>query len=545
MTNISSPFQSHLSLVHDSLTPLKPNLKNVRAKKSDPIYSPTKQAGANCISVRDPERRIRQEREGLEWNSRAVIRVSKEEKKLFQKGDQLAEHYTDLIHHHVNMRVSLFFQQAVICFNTPFHYEIAETEGQIFTAKNLKVRAKGESGVVEIKYQAAHSSTIPSLKACPISDYNKALKKNRQPKYFSFLEDAYLDSLNNSTVGLPIFVNQVDTLIDGKSEEHALRDDAILLLNRVALGTLSPCQATRQFLDDFQRQLVERPCKSQQLTDAKKKTISIYKQKVKEMIALAKAPTDRRQKIFFDDLLLVNLSDEEDRDVPILRKILYKRKFEIIREAQFAEAKIQHIIDEHFPRAVKSADKHSVRLCLLLCAKNDPLLRARLQKLFAFSICGIEKDAKLLNALENRYDATPNRYQNTLREIRAVVQEFQYMEQGFQAMLLRQLRVDLRALTQEELSEAIAEVVKKKVKKEEGKLHPNQEKIQNLREMPVSPTTISRLENSRLHIEKEYKTPIAQRRKTLTLYQAKILSKALNVNPGHFFGSFFASADSP
>lgn len=544
---IPSPFDSNLSLVRQPLTPLKVQAGKSRSDKWDPKpydEEPSAQKALNCISIRDPIRCELLKKQGLTWNSRAVIKIDNAEKALLEDPVRLAEEYSDLISHHVSMRVALFFQQAVICYKTPFHYAIAGTEGQLFVAKMLKCQA-GTTPAINIPYQAAHSSTIPSLMACPRVDYENAVRQNQAPKYFSFLGGSYVESLDNSTIGLPTFVNQVDTLIDGMSTEaNGLRGDAIALINQVAQGILTPCDATRQFLADFAKQLQERPKRSTTMTDAKKKTIEIYQQTIAEMAAWAGVKgADNTTNTFFDDLLSVNFSAEKDVDIPVLREILYERKFEIIREAQFLETKIQDVLDSWFPSAVTPEQKHGVKQCLISITKGDSLLSESLQKLFAISRAAIECDHILYRELVERYQLSPYFYNSAVLGIRQLVRNFQVMEQSFQAMLLKDFRVKLRGKSQQELSNALQNVIERKVAKESAKPVPNIMKIQQLQKIPTSPATISRLENFRINSQNDdYATPEAQRRKVLSLKEARVISKALEVEPGHFFSSFFASA---
>lgn len=540
-----SPFDSSISFTRKPLTPLQVNTGKSRINKWAPAAfeeKPSYQEALNSISIRDPLRTSLVIRDEVKVSTSKTFIVSKERYSLLEDSVKLAESYTDLIEHHVATRVALFFQQAIICYRTPFHYEVGDTEGQIFDAKKLKV--KTETGPeLEIGYQAAHSSTIPSLKACLITDYQNAKRNGQEPKYSSFLEGSYMEILDNSTVGLPTFVNQIDTLIDGNSKsEDALRIDTIHLINELAVGKITPCEATRKFLACFLRQLKERPEASKTINLAKKKTISIYKEKVKEMIALAETPNDlKEENAFFDSLLSNNFSHANKKDLPILRKIFYKRKFEIIREAQFTETQIQKIINKYFPKTIKPADKHAIRACLTLQTAKGSTLNKTLEVLFSISISAMEKDAELCQKLQQEYESNSAKYTNALRDIRAAVRGFQRMEGSFQAMLLRDFRIELRGLTQKLLAEKIDYVVNEEIRKEKAKDNPNAQKIRELNNTPRSASTISRLENSRIHIQKDFKTGENQRRKELTFHQAALISKALNVDPEYYFCSFFAS----
>jgi len=542
---VSSPLKSNLSSVNSSLSPIPLQQSKTRANKWDPRpfnENPAAQQALNCISIRDFVRTDLLERDGVKSNTKKFFLVEDKDFDLLSDPVSLAESYDDMIQHHVATRVALFFQQAVVCYDTPFRYKIGDTEGQFFTAKKLNVKKKSGSELV-ISYQAAHSSTIPSLNACLRNGYERIRKEGKKPKYSAFLKDSHLEVLNNSTVGLPTFVNQIDTLIDGKTKkDNLLRSNTICLINKLAEGKISPCEATREFLTCFLTQLEKAPSRLKKKSPSKLKTIEIYKKKVVEMIDLAtRSNVGEEENAFFDSLLSTNFSRAKRKDLPLVRALFYKRKFEVIRESECTETTIQNIISNRFPKVTTPAAKHEIKRCLIYQTKNDPDLSKTLQILFAISIESIEKDVKSPLNLTQKYKSDSKKYNNTLRDIRLVVRNYRKLENGFQAMLLRDFRVKLRNLNQKELSEKIDNLINKKIKKELAKRKPNHSKIMELRITPRSASTISRLENSRIHITKQFATPENQRRKDFTLSQLKIVCEALKVDYNYFICSFFAS----
>lgn len=537
----SSPFLSNLSLMNGVFPAIQPAAKGKRSEKWDPKPSNEKlgfQEAHNCISVRDPIRAKLICDNNKVWHSDSKLQVKKTHSVMQSTPLELTQHYEDLIQHHVASRAARFFQQAVICYNTPFHFEIADTEGQFFTAPTLKVETK-KKVTKEVKYQAAHSSTIPGLKACLRSDMAKA-----QPHYFSFLPGSHMENLDNSTVGLPVWVNQMDTLIDGRSKQKdVLRSDTIALINRVALAQITPNEATRQFLVCLENRLISRPNASKTMNPAKREVIRQYLKQVHDMKVLAAKPENSQEPHpFFDSLLNVNVSNEKAEDIPKIRKIVYLRKYEIIREAQFLESKINEIILDGV-KHLNHEQKHFIKLALLYHVKNDPPLKKALEKLFCISVAGIEQNPALAASLEQFYQDSKVSFDNKLRDIRKQLRNFRKMEQSFQAMLLRDFRKNLRNLTQKELSVKTIEVIAQKKIAELAKAVPDQNNLRKLQLTATSPSTISRLENSRIHIVKTFKTDENQRRKPLNLHHAVLLSEALKIQPGHFFCSFFNSDD--
>lgn len=550
MINPASPFQSkNFSCVYTCPqipVPVNPK-KGSRHDKWDPTpydEDAGPQAALSCISLYDPVRKglIETERnlgEETSWKTKKVLQVTPQLAAQMSNAEGLPHYYEDLIQHHISTRVALFFQQAIACYNTPFHFRIASTEGQVFSAPTLKVKAEGQA-VTNVSFQAAHSSTIPGLKACLREDYEASNEDDEiEPEYFMFLKGSQIENYGNSTVGLPTFVNQIDTLIDGKEKENKLRTHTIDLINQVALARINPVQATRSFLEHVSDQLRIAGGKPD-LATTKVKVIRIYQQRIQEMKSLAKVP-ERIGAVhpFFDSLLSVNLTGENAQDVPVIRDIVFKRKYEVIRESQFLESKIQLRIGPD----LTNKDKQFLRLALIFHCGVGSELGKVLEKLFCISLEVLQNDANLVAEIEEDLDNNKTFYDNLLRDIRADVRHFQKMEQAFQAMLLRDFRVKLRDLKQKELSTTIETVINKKIAKETRKRHPNRSKIKELRMMPTSPATVSRLENSRIHIDavKHFATPENQRRKALSLRYAKIVAKALNIQTGHFFCSFFAS----
>jgi hypothetical protein len=542
MGTFSSPFQSPLSAMHTHF-PVH-NEQAGRQNKWEPkLYerNPALQEGLHCASLRDPKRLSGVLADNKVWTTKTALKVSPQEFQHVGKAVDLCDDYTDLIDHHVHFRAALFFQQAVACYNTPFHFEISKTEGQFFEAPGLKVKNSATGAEKNIRYEAAHSGTIPGLKACLRSER----QPGQTPHYFTYLKDSHMEVMHNSTNGLPDFVNKIDTLIDGKAEtQDGLRKSTIALINRVALGALTPTEATKEFLANFEHSLIERPKRSKSLTPAKRKVIELYKTAVQQMRIQA-GQTLQTQGVhpFFDFLLNVNVSKEAQEDAAQIRKIVYRRKYELIRESLFTESKIQMQIDQRFPAVKDPEQRHLLRCALVYFVRTDAPLCRKLEKLFCVSLDGFRQNPALIQQLNHYANVNLNLFNLMTRDIRATLREYTRLENAFQAMLIRDLRTQLRNWNQTDLSATITNVIAQKVLKQQNKAQPNIGKIRALQAIPRSQSTISRLENSRIHIQKNFKTPENQRRKPLTMHYAKVLSKALGVEHGHFFSSFFASEE--
>ena len=539
-----SPFNSDLSLIRYPFSEIVPSKKKQRTDKWDPkplSEKPAHQEALNCLSIREPIRVKLCEMTGQAWHDSKVIQVSA--KKFVELSSTLneIESYQELIQHHVALRVALFFQQAIVCYNTPFHFEIAETEGQIFTAPTLKI-ASGKN-TKQTAFQAAHSSTIPSLKACLRNEHEVFQHDaSKPPRYFSFLKASHLENLDNSTVALPADVNRIDTLIDGKANKAGLRQPTIDLINQLAQKKIDPIEATRQFINHFSTQLTERPRASKSWNASKQKVIEIYQEQLAEIHSLASVPIDTQgHHPFFDSLINVNVGLEKAQDAAHIRQIVYQRKFEIIRESMLTESRVQESINEVLAPQLNPETKHLAKLAILYSVRTDNNLRKTLEKLFCISVEAIQRDRVLCANLSLIYFNGKVAIDNSLRDIRLILRNFRKLENSFQAMLLREFRTTLRHLKQKQLAHLIQTEIHNQIDQELVKENPNFVEIQTLSKLPSSAATISRLENSRIHIIADFKTPEAQRRKVLTLQQAQIIAKVLNVQVGHFFCSFFAS----
>lgn len=495
--------------------------------------NPGRQEAFNCTSVRNPLRikKIYEENQPAD----DFLKVSQEEYNIICKPVVHAKSLKSEIQDHVARRAALFFQQAVVCYNTPFHYEIAKTEGQYFTAPAVKIESpKGERYVS--KEQAAHPSTLPGLDATLRTDWKQ---KGANAVYFSYLKNSHLDIQCNSTSALPTFLNQIDTLIDGRSSntnpKKGLRASTIKLINKVAKKALSPMEATRQFLENMSEMIQERRKASKRITPEKEVVLQIFQKKVNEMTACAKKHR------FFDGLIDVNVTGEEGKDVALIRKIVYEKKYKIIREAQFTEAQIQRVIDQQ--TAGKSKDERHFFCLALTYSAGSSSIGDALKRLFCISVDDIEENAALERKIKKFIKENKVILENALRDIRLLIHSFQKIEQCFQATLLCDFRKKLRDMTQKELSSEMKRIIEDQIEEEESKAKPNKKRIQDLARSPVSAPTICRYENSKDDILKQYKTNENQRRKLLTVDQAKIISEALNVQIGHFFCSYFASRE--
>lgn len=416
---------------------------------------------------------------------------------------------------HVARRVQLFFQQAILCYKTPFVFEADGAEDQIGKGTSVKFCHH-----ITHKTQAAHSSTLPCLIAIPKDDAGALVPERK----FVFLKYSHAYALHNSTYELPIEVNQTDTYLDGKTTEAKLRTAALALLNRVAAGELNPQQATSEFLEKFQERLNE-SIDHLAVDDPRRLVAQIYLEQVETIIEDAEAGDD-----YFDAILGVQLPGATD----VLRRVVFERRYRVIQEAEFIESQIaraifnlQRTLTRRAPRHLKKVD-YRLRYALLNGAGNERERRFY-EKLFCCSsqqlLAGVADDAtkraKLIKTFESFEVKHADGIAKLRRDIRTLRRRMQRLEFQFRADLFRGLRVEYRHLTQRAFADAFKQH------------HPDE---------PMSQAMVSRLEQpARLPTPRVYLSPVNQRRKEMTFEKARLIAQEFGVEAGLFQPCLVAS----
>lgn len=478
--------------------------QGARRKVWNPLPSheqPGRQEAHHCISIRDRIRSIILEMYGKTWRAKEFLPVSNELFTRLTTPFLLADLYKEDIQHHVEARVAAIWGQFNVAYDEGGEFAPNEQIRQFFVSPSLKIVSE-DGDAAEVKYQAAHSSTLPVL---------KVRRREDGAPYFEVLKGSHLDNLNNSTMGLPDFVNQVDTLIDGTNTK-GLRSDAIALVNAVAQRGIAPVVAMQYFLRCFAEQLVSRQ-EGCRLTQEKVRVIEIYQEKVQQMGALACVSLDiQGRHPFFDDLLSVNLQKDYPQDIPIIRKVLFELKPEIIHEAWIVESSIQGMVAQ-----ISHKDANFVRHCLIYLAnEKDEFLKRSLEKLFCVSLSAMADSEAWINAIENELEANKELYENILREIQKEIEYFKLEEEQYQLRLIDRLRGELRRMSLGQLMHEVGLAIGRRIEQEKSNWWPNNATIQSL---------------ERLYSYFSLRNPLA----------IEVIADALNVNLDHFKNSFFAS----
>ena len=254
--------------------------------------------------------------------------------------EKLIEDSEEMIADHIDKRIALFFQQLIVTYNVPFHFEMGETQHQAPSAPTLTKKKGGET--VKVPFNSAHSATIPCLYAYHKNDWNRWIadpQANPKPTPFVYLKGSDTYNEHNSTLGLIKLVNSADISLDGTSKStDQLRVKSIDIIQRSAIGEISPRKGLKEFLKEAQRVLNER-IDSPGVKEEIKQILRIYLERVENAIE------ESEESAFFDQLINIKIENEPD-EAARLRKLIYRRRFKIIRESQEVQSVIARKIHE-------------------------------------------------------------------------------------------------------------------------------------------------------------------------------------------------------
>jgi len=450
----------------------------------------------------DKKNDLKEELKNHKWAAKDIYLIQRE----------WLENQTDLIADHVDRRIQLFFQQAILCYNTPFYFDAVGAEDQIGSGRTISLER------ITFRTQAAHSSTLPCLYAYPRNN-DGTIDISRK---FVFLKHSQAYTYHNSTVESPISVNQTDTSVD---ITNGLRKEALKIINDVALGILDPKKATIKFLKRFKK-ILETSLDKLNKDDLRYFVIKrFYLPRVNHALAEFKNHPD-----LFDQILGVKLGTKNKED--ILREIVYRERYKLIQAEQDIESKIARRIleaqNQIFPnKQKKSLSKIDNNLRFAILSQSRESLQKRLSKLFCtstYQLLSSFNEKARSNKIKNSESFSEKHkaiISNLLRDIRNCFRELEKLEFTYRSQLFRNLRTGFKNWTQKKL----VEVFKKRFPAE-----------------PMSQSMVSRLEQvSRTPRSIIYKTPDSQRRRELDVSKAKKLAKVLEVDLGVFLPSLITS----
>ncbi len=428
----------------------------------------------------------------------------------------------ELIEQHVDRRIQLFFMQLICCFRTPYHFEWIEANDEYGKGGKVTIHNPTGAGNKRIETEAAHSGTFPCLMAYPRAEWESGNKANG----FVYLKygRSYLD--NNATIEFDRYLNRADCLIDGTSKDRQLREEAIKIVNAVAEGKQTVEKGMIQFV-----KLFEQFCAKRRLgvTDARGLILDVYLQRAQEVRAEMEVDPS-----YFDQLLGVKVG-VHPREA-LLRKIVYQKRFKLIQDCEAVESQIARAIltaqNTMLGKRKKSLKNVDSRLRYTLLEDANPIFKRTLERLFCTSLdqlqAGIEKNAERLRQFEAKkgiakFRSTHKAQLDILnRELRAKFRTLENLELTYRAELFKGLRQDLNGWLQKEF----LNVFKRKYPLES-----------------MSQAMVSRLEHRTRVIDpnREYKTPLNQRRKDISEPKAKMIADAFGVDAGLFLPGMITS----
>lgn len=168
----------------------------------------------------------------------------------------LVEKYAPMIKEHVARRVDNFLLQlAGGCFGSKLHFEVGKTQNQGESVAHLHVDYNGVLTKVCVR-NAAHSSTFPNLIAYDGAAWDLYTSGNgEKPEGVDFLKDSDNYRGMNSTMAMPISVNQADIEIDGTRHNSSFSIEALKLINESAKGLITLETAISEFLESLENMI--------------------------------------------------------------------------------------------------------------------------------------------------------------------------------------------------------------------------------------------------------------------------------------------------
>jgi hypothetical protein len=191
---------------------------------------------AQCLvlfkSSHHPKKRKRSEYEENYSAALALPSASEELETLKDHSTPLPDITKSFIMEHASRRVDLFFYTLVAYYNSGLSPIQGRTSLQHGKGRNMDDKTNIT--------QACHSSFLPAL----IDETINETYANHQ-KYNSILSGTHFSDSLNSTVELPIIVNEFDDELENK---QFCRKKSIEILNQVSMGKMNPIEGLNQFM---------------------------------------------------------------------------------------------------------------------------------------------------------------------------------------------------------------------------------------------------------------------------------------------------------
>lgn len=429
---------------------------------------------------------------------------------VFQDPLDAIEDYQDVIVLHMERRIQLFFEQAILCYGQPFVFDAKGADDQYGAGTTFS-----KDGY-ELQTVGAHPSTLPCLHAYEKDEDGLRIEKTR----FVFLKHSSSYEQHNATDEVPIAVNHADSLIDKEFRAQALR-----LINRLADKRLTPDKAIFKFMKKLAEH-IESLIETLDEEAPKRRVLEIYLDTIRD-----KEQGFEESKADFDMMMGVKVEGAADEDV--LRDVVYRKRYTLLQEVELIESKIAQRImkaqNKIFGQKAKKLSRVNNALRYALIKKSGDERHERcLEKLFCTSVATIDAhNQRLRKGFSPRFVGDTNKikdkateFDNLQRDLRALFRELDAMEMNFRSHLFKGIRVQYKEWTGAEFVAAFKA------------LYPNES---------MSRPMVSRIEQAtRLNL-RQYKTPLSQRKKGIDLAKAQKIAKAYGVDVGLFLPALASS----
>jgi hypothetical protein len=386
----------------------------------------------------------------------------------------------DRIEEHAERRIAFFFQQLIVCYNTDLHFEIGTTDAQ------------GESSatVGGVRFDSAHSSTIPSLIAYNLREWESWVASGgaptTKPQGFVYLKNSDTYRLQNSTITVRQQVNQADIRLDGRAGQRKLRDSAIEIINRASLGKLTPQEGLREFV-----RLAYKECN---VDDPVHRIYSEVFEGVFEQVD---------SDIFFDRLLSLDIESDS------LRQQIYVLRFKLIRECNETQSiilgKIKAVFEDIKEGQCPYFEPAAQYTLIMMARAIKPATALPIQKLFCTSLAALEARARSGKKAKRLLEARSRDLDLLIHSVWMEIWSLRRAEADYRKQVAQAAR-QAAGMNQKEATEKYRE------------LFPGQ---------PMSQATLSRIEND----SDRWENPLICRQ----------MAQLYGIDPGLFFPALFSS----
>jgi hypothetical protein len=239
--------ESHENKSPDTSHHSRSRHKKKRTQRSKSVGHSTARCLVLFKSSHHPKKRKRSEYDENYSAALALPSSTEELETLKDHSIALPEITKNFIVEHASRRVDLFFYTLVAYYNS----RLSPIQGRTSLQHGKGRNADDKTNIT----QACHSSFLPAL----IDETINKRFANHQ-KYNSILSGTHFSDSLNSTVELPIVVNEFDDELENK---QFCRKKSIDILNQVSMGKINPIEGLNHFMQMMALTLINVAAKMQ------------------------------------------------------------------------------------------------------------------------------------------------------------------------------------------------------------------------------------------------------------------------------------------